>query len=68
MVGKTVVLEDVVADPPLVEGQTVTVYIDEDGWELDEASKRDLLEAMAECERGETVSADEVFAALPPRE
>ena len=67
VVGNTVVLEDVAADEPLVEGQSVTVYIDEDGWELDEASKRELLEAMAECDRGETISAEEVFAALPPR-
>jgi hypothetical protein len=54
---------------PLPEGQRVTLVIeDEDGWELDEASTRELIEAMAECDRGEVVSAEEVFAALPPRE
>jgi predicted transcriptional regulator len=35
---------------------------------LDEESTSELVEAMAECDRGEVVSADEVFAALPPRE
>lgn len=66
--GNTVVLEDEQpSSAPLVEGQSFTVYIDEDGWKLDEASTRDLLDAMAECDRGEVVSAEEVFAALPPR-
>ena len=67
VVGNTVVLEDVAPKKPLVEGQSVTVYIDEDGWELDEAQTRELVDAMAECDRGETVSAEDVLAALPPR-
>ena len=67
VVGNSVVLEEVRDGKPPVEGQSVTVYIDEDGWELDEADTRELLEAMAECDRGETVSADEVFAGLAPR-
>ena len=53
----------------LPEGRRVTLVIeDEDGWVLDEGSTSELLEAMAECDRGEVVSADEVFAALPPRQ
>ena len=34
---------------------------------LDEASTQELLEAMAKCDRGEFVTAEEVFASLPPR-
>lgn len=67
VVGNTVVLEGEQSGAPLAEGQSVTVYIDEDGWELDEARTQELLDAMAEGDRGETVSAKEVFAALPPR-
>ncbi len=53
---------------PLPEGQRVTLIIeDESGWHLDEASTRELLEAMAECERGEVVASEDVIAALPPR-
>lgn len=53
---------------PLPEGQRVTLVIEDGaGWTLDEASTRELIEAMAECDRGEVVSADAVFAALPPR-
>ena len=66
VVGGRVVTDD--EGEPLPEGQRVTlVFEDEDGWVLDEASTRELIEAMAECDRGEVVSADEVFAALPPR-
>lgn len=51
------------------EGRRVTLVIeDEDGWVLDEESTSELLDAMAECDRGEVVSAEEVFAALPPRQ
>ena len=57
-----VVLEPSVSGEPIVDGQSVTVYIDEDGWTLDEASTRELVEAMAECDRGEVVTAEEVFA------
>jgi hypothetical protein len=67
VVGNTVVLEDPSSGEPMHEGQSVTVYIDEDGWTLDEASTQELLEAMAECDRGEFVSAEEVFASLPTR-
>ena len=67
VVGNAVVLEEIRGGKPPADGQSVTVYIDEDGWELDEAHTRELLDAMAECDRGETVGADEVFAGLPPR-
>jgi hypothetical protein len=66
VVGNTVVLEEVHPGKPLVQGASVTVYIDE-GWELDRDSTRELLEAMAACDRGEAVDVEEVFAALPPR-
>ena len=69
VVGNTVVLDERSAlSEPLVEGQSVTVYIDEDGWKLDEASTQELVEAMAECDRGDVVSVEEVLASLPPRE
>jgi hypothetical protein len=64
--GQVVVEDD---GDPLPEGSRVTLVIeDEDGWVLDEESTCELLEAMAECDRDEVVSADEVFAALPPRQ
>jgi hypothetical protein len=44
-----------------------TDQIDEDGWELDEQSTRELVEEAEECDRGETVDAAEVIAGLPPR-
>ena len=69
VVGNTVVLDQPSAlTEPLVEGQSVTVYIDEDGWALDDASTRELVEAMAECDRGEFVTVEEAFASLPPRQ
>lgn len=54
---------------PLPEGQRVTLVIeDEDGWELDEASTRELIEAMAECDRGEVESAaTEALSSSPAR-
>jgi hypothetical protein len=67
VVGNSVVLEEVRGGKPPAEGQSVTVYIDEDGWQLDGADTRELLDAMGEADRGETVSAEEVFAGLPPR-
>jgi hypothetical protein len=48
------VLEELHPSEPLAQGESVTVYIDE-GWELDDDSTRELLEAMASCDRGEAV-------------
>jgi hypothetical protein len=66
VIGGQVVVDE--SGEPLPEGKRVTLVIeDESGWVLDEASTQELLEAMAECDRGDVVSAEDVFAALPPR-
>jgi hypothetical protein len=50
---------------PLPEGRRVTLVIDdEEGFHLDEASQRELLEAMAEIERGEFVTEEQLEAEL----
>lgn len=67
VVGNTVVLDEPLPEGQSFEGSPVTVYLEEDGWVLDESRTQELLEAVAECERGEVVSAEEVFAGLPPR-
>lgn len=67
VVGNTVVLDEPLPEGRSLEGSPVTVYLEEDGWVLDDASTQELLEAIAEAERGEVVSAEEVFAGLPPR-
>ncbi len=59
--GKTVILEG----EALPEGSTVTVWTeDAAGFELDEQSQQLLMEADAECERGEGISPDELFKRL----
>ena len=68
VVGNTVVLEgEILPRGQSLEGSQVTVYLDEGGRTLDEPRTRELLEAIAECDRGEVSDADRVFAALPPR-
>jgi hypothetical protein len=67
VVGNTVVLDEPLSDGTALEGSPVTVYLEEDGWKLDEADTRELLEAVSEADRGEVVSADEALADLPPR-
>jgi hypothetical protein len=65
VVGGKVVLEGVA----LEEGSTVTVLAreDETGFELTPEQKAELLLAIAEADRGETVSAEEVLAQLARR-
>ncbi len=61
MSGKIVVDGD-----PLPDGAVVTVLAREadETFELDAAAESELLESMAEGDRGETVSAEEVLRAL----
>ena len=50
---------------PLPEGRRVAIYVEEDeGFPLDETSKRGLAEAMAQFERGEALTPEQVFARL----
>ena len=64
VIGGKVVLEGV----SLEEGTSVTVLVkDEDGFELTPEQEAELLLSIAEAERGETVSAEEVLAKLARR-
>jgi hypothetical protein len=51
---------------PLPEGRRVTLVIDDDdeGFNLDEESQRELVEAMAEMDRGEFVTQEQLDAEL----
>jgi hypothetical protein len=51
---------------PLPEGRRFTLVIDDEekGFNLDEESQRELLEAMAEIERGDFVTKEQVLAEL----
>jgi hypothetical protein len=57
-------------DAQLPEGALVTVLLpeDEETFEADEETERMLLESIAQCERGETVSLDAVIEELRRRE
>ncbi len=62
--GGKLVLE---GDPePRPEGRRFTVIIDDDdgGFHLDDASQEELLEAAREIERGEYVTAEQLFKKL----
>ena len=63
VVNGKVVLEDV----PLVEGAVVAVVTRgaDERFSLTEAQEAELLEAVAEIERGEYVSLDELLQSLP---
>jgi hypothetical protein len=64
--GKVVGGKVVLDGEPLPEGARVTVYAEEeqDGFHLDEASIRELLEAQAEVRRGNFVTVDDVLNEL----
>lgn len=64
VVGNTVVLEGNVVPGPLAEGTEVTVYFDEEGWDLDEASWRKLGEAREAVKRGQFVTDEQLTADL----
>lgn len=51
---------------PLPEGRRFTLVIDDEekGFHLDEQSQQELLEAMAEIDRGEFVTKEQVLAEL----
>lgn len=63
VVNGKIVLEDV----PLVEGAVVAVVTRgaDEHFSLTEAEEAELLEAMAEIERGEYVSLEELLQSLP---
>ncbi len=64
--GKVIGGQVVVEGEPLREGAQVTVYEEDPdgGFQLDEESLRELLEAQAEIRRGNFVSADDVLSEL----
>ena len=64
VVGNTIVLEGAVEPTPLAEGSHVTVYLDEEGWDVDEAAWRELDAAIAEADAGDVVSAESVLSEL----
>lgn len=69
--GRVVAGKIVVDGEPLPEGAVVTVLAREgdETFELDPALEAELLESMAEADRGQTVPADKVLRALrnPPQ-
>jgi hypothetical protein len=61
VVGQTVVLED----DTIPDGSSVTVWTDDvAGFELDEQSQELLMESDADCERGEGITAEDLFKRL----
>jgi hypothetical protein len=54
VVGNTIVFEKDAMPTEVQQGSDVTVFFDEAGWELDEASWRELDEARAAIRRGES--------------
>jgi predicted transcriptional regulator len=64
--GRVVAGKIVVEGEPLPEGAVVTILSREgdETFELDASMEAELLESLAEAERGETVSADEVLENL----
>jgi hypothetical protein len=64
--GKVVNGNIVVEGESLPEGSSVTVLVtDEDGFTLTEEEENLLLEAMAEADRGEFISAEDVLKRIP---
>lgn len=68
--GRVVAGKIVVDGDPLPEGTTVTVLAKEgdESFLLDAAAEAELLESMAEGDRGDTVPAEDVLRALRNRE
>lgn len=68
--GRVVAGKIVIDGDPLPEGTTVTVLAREgdESFLLDAAAEAELLESMAEGDRGDTVPAEEVLRALRNRE
>jgi hypothetical protein len=68
--GRVVAGKIVIDGEPLPEGTTVTVLVREgdESFLLDAAAEAELLESMAEGDRGDTVPAEDVLRALRNRE
>lgn len=64
VVGNTIVLDGAIEPTPLPEGTHVTVYLDEDGWDVDHSMWKELEASMAEADAGDVVSAEEVLREL----
>jgi len=64
--GRVVAGKIVVEGEPLPDGAVVTVLAREadESFELDAVAEAELLESIAEADRGDTVPADEVMRAL----
>ena len=64
--GRVVAGKIVVEGDPLPDGAVVTILAREgdETFELDASMEAELLESLAEADRGETVSAEEVLRAL----
>jgi hypothetical protein len=68
--GRVVSGKIIVDGEPLPDGAVVTVLAREadETFELDSVAEAELLESLAEGDRGETIPADEVLRALRKRE
>ncbi len=64
VVGNTIVLDREIEPTGPAEGSKVTVYFEEDGWEVDDAMWKELEASMAEADAGEVVSAEEALREL----
>ncbi|MDD1748835.1 MAG: hypothetical protein LUO89_03070 [Methanothrix sp.] len=65
VVGKVIEGRVVVEGEPLPEGARVMVVVGEEAaWELEEESVQELLQAAAEAEGEEGISAEQLFAEL----
>lgn len=62
--GKVVGTQIVVEGDPLPEGSTVSIWVDEDGFELDPATLDDLAKADASITRGEGLTVEQLMERL----
>jgi len=66
--GRVVGGQVVIEGEPLADGADVTILCaDEEGFELSDDDQADLLQAMSEADRGETLDANLVLAQLRRR-
>jgi len=66
--GRVVGGQVVIEGEPLADGADVTIlFADEEGFELSDDDQADLLQAMSEADRGETLDANLVLAQLRRR-
>jgi hypothetical protein len=62
--GKVVDSKVVVEGDPLPEGSSVSIWVDEDGFEIDPASLDELSKADASIERGEGLTIEQLMERL----